>query len=97
MRPPGHCKWCKKPMTLADHMAHLPCPQSVAAEQVEGTVLRGNTEAETCRLNGWNVGTVLVGDEGYGPEKIKITAIGEESTVAKRIENHRGEQIEVGE
>jgi hypothetical protein len=56
-------------------------------------MLRGKTEAETCRLNGWNVGTVLIGDEGYGPEKIKITAIGEESMLARRIENQRGEQV----
>ncbi len=31
---------------------------------------RGSTDAETCRLNGWGVGTVLVGDEGYGPTTI---------------------------
>lgn len=55
---------------------------------------RGNTEAETCRLNGWTVGTVLVGDEGYGSEKIKITAIGERDILAKRIENGKGEAVE---
>ena len=60
-------------------------------------MLRGDTEAETCRLNGWQVGTVLVGDEGYGPEKIKITAIGESLVLAKRIENTRGEQVEYHE
>jgi hypothetical protein len=53
-------------------------------------MLRGKTEAETCRLNGWTVGTVLVGDEGYGPEKIMITAIGEESILAKRVEDRHG-------
>jgi hypothetical protein len=57
-------------------------------------MLRGKTEAETCRLNGWTVGTVLVGDEGYGPEKIKITAIGEESILAKMIEDRNGVAID---
>jgi len=37
---------------------------------------RGNTEAETLKLNGWGIGDVLEGDEGYGPDRIKITAIG---------------------
>lgn len=64
---------------------------------MEHEMLRGKTESETCRLNGWNVGTVLVGDEGYGPEKIKITAIGESSMLARRIENQRGEQVEDSE
>jgi hypothetical protein len=56
-------------------------------------MLRGKTEAETCRLNGWDVGTVLIGDEGRGPEKIKITAIGESTILARRIENRLGEQV----
>jgi len=46
-------------------------------------VKRGSTDAETCRLNGWDVGTVLVGDEGYGPTTIQITAIGEECILAR--------------
>lgn len=53
-------------------------------------MIRGNTEAETCRLNGWSVGTLLVGDEGFGPETICITAIGQEKILAKRIINHEG-------
>lgn len=50
---------------------------------------RGSTDAETCRLNGWSVGTVLVGDEGYGPTTIRITAIGEESILAARAGSRR--------
>jgi len=46
-------------------------------------VKRGSTDAETCRLNGWDVGTVLVGDEGYGPTTIRITAIGDEAILAR--------------
>jgi len=49
------------------------------------TMKRGKTEAETCRLNGWTVGTQLEGDEGYGPSVIQITAIGERDLLAKRI------------
>lgn len=50
---------------------------------------RGLTEAQTCALNGWSVGTRLVGDEGYGPTVIRITAIGEDSILAV-AETHNG-------
>lgn len=43
------------------------------------------TPADTCRENGWIVGTRLVGDEGRGPETIEITAIGESRILAKRV------------
>ena len=46
-------------------------------------------EAETCRMNGWGVGTRLVGDEGYGPTVIRITAIGE-SRILAVCESHPG-------
>ena len=36
----------------------------------------GKTRKETLELNGWGVGDVLEGDEGYGPDRILITAIG---------------------
>lgn len=57
-------------------------------------MLRGKTDAETCRLNGWTVGTVLVGDEGFGHEKIRITAIGEKSILAKLIEDRNGNAVD---
>jgi hypothetical protein len=41
--------------------------------------------AETCRQNGWQVGDVLEGDEGNGPTRIKITAIGEVAILARPI------------
>lgn len=31
--------------------------------------------ADICRANGWRVGTILEGDEGKGPERIRVTAI----------------------
>lgn len=40
------------------------------------------SSAEICRRNGWPVGTRLVGDEGYGPTVIEITAIGTRSVLA---------------
>jgi len=46
-------------------------------------------DIELCRKNGWAVGTRLVGDEGYGPTVIEITAIGEDHLLAKTI-SHRG-------
>lgn len=44
---------------------------------------------DKCRRNGWKVGTRLVGDEGYGPTVIEITAIGESTLLAKTI-SHNG-------
>lgn len=38
--------------------------------------------AEICRFKGWRVGTRIVGDEGYGPSVIRITAIGERRILA---------------
>ncbi|HPB98053.1 MAG TPA: hypothetical protein PKW66_19205 [Polyangiaceae bacterium] len=39
---------------------------------------RGKTDRQTLELNGWGIGDILEGDEGYGPQRIVITAIGEE-------------------
>lgn len=40
------------------------------------------SDAELCRRNGWGVGTRLVGDDGYNPTTITITAIGQDSILA---------------
>lgn len=42
-------------------------------------------DAEKCRKNGWTVGAILEGDEGYGPERIQITAIGERNILARQV------------
>jgi len=44
---------------------------------------RGKTERETLELNGWKVGDILEGDEGYGPSRILITAIGDEKFLCR--------------
>lgn len=41
--------------------------------------------AEVCRRNGWRPGTKLIGDEGYGPHTIEITAVGVHSILARCI------------
>lgn len=45
-------------------------------------MIRGNTEVETLKLNGWTVGDVLEGTEFSGAwqatHRIRITAIGEQ-------------------
>lgn len=46
-------------------------------------------DAIKCRRNGWTIGTRLVGDEGYGPTVIQITAIGESHILAREI-SHNG-------
>ncbi len=43
----------------------------------------GKTERETLRLNGFDIGDILEGDEGYGPDRIMITAIGEEVFICR--------------
>ena len=45
----------------------------------------GESEADCCRRMGWVVGTRLVGDEGYGPTTIEITAIGNRLILAKAV------------
>ncbi len=44
---------------------------------------QGETEVETLRINGWGVGDVLEGDDGFGVDRIKITAIGEQKFLCK--------------
>jgi hypothetical protein len=51
--------------------------------------------ADAARRNGWEVGTRLVGDEGYGPTVIRITAIGERSVLAV-TESHNGKPPKYG-
>ncbi len=46
--------------------------------------------ARICRKRGWEVGTRLVGDEGYGPTVIEITALGRENMLAVAL-SHKGE------
>ncbi len=46
-------------------------------------------QRRTCHERGWTVGTRLVGDEGYGPTVIEITAIGASEVLAKTI-SHDG-------
>ncbi len=48
------------------------------------------SDAEVARANGWTVGTRLVGDEGYGPSVIEITAIGQRTVLAYTV-SHRGQ------
>ncbi len=45
----------------------------------------GQDPAAICRARGWTVGTQLVGDEGFGPETIEITAIGRRNILAITI------------
>lgn len=41
--------------------------------------------ADICRERGWGPGTKIVGDEGYGPAVIEITALGEKVMLAKAL------------
>lgn len=51
------------------------------------------TDAELCRRNDWYPGTRLVGDEGYGPTVIELTAIGRDGILAVTV-SHDGKPAE---
>lgn len=53
------------------------------------------TDADICKINKWDVGTVLAADEGYGISIIKITAIGEEAILARLISHNGRKQNDV--
>lgn len=50
---------------------------------------RDENSAEYVRRKGWGVGTHLIGDEGYGPREIIITAVGEHSILARELDGGR--------
>ena len=41
------------------------------------------TSADMCRANGWSVGDILVSDDDFGSDRVRITAIGEDHTLAR--------------
>ena len=57
------------------------------------TTRPGESSAAACRRKKWKVGDRLVGDEGYGPDVIELTAIGECLVLAKCI-SRRGSPVE---
>lgn len=57
------------------------------------TTRPGESSADACRRLGWGPGTRLVGDEGYGPTVIRITAVGVRAIVAV-IESHNGKPLD---
>lgn len=52
---------------------------------MEATLKNHLPPAEICRRNGWGPGTRIVGDEGYGPLTIEITAVGVHSILARCV------------
>lgn len=49
-------------------------------------------QADAARRRGWLPGTLLEGDEGYGPSVIRITALGESEILARCI-RHNGKPV----
>lgn len=78
-----------KASDYAPGFIHKDCASDIIAyrykiKEPESKVMkRGRTEAETLALNGWKVGDILEGDEGNGPDRILITAIGEDRFTCK--------------
>lgn len=60
--------------------------------EAESTLHHRGSAADLCRRRGWTVGTCLVGDEGYGPTVIVITAVGEDGLLARCL-SHDGETV----
>jgi hypothetical protein len=48
--------------------------------------------ADICRENGWGVGTRLIGDMGFGPTVIQITALGTQVMLACTV-SHNGAAV----
>lgn len=57
---------------------------------------KGMYDADVVRSKGWGTGTWLVGDEGYGPTVIRITAVGEQNILARKV-SHKGVLVNEGE
>lgn len=62
----------------------------------KATPPRNESDADECRRKGWKRGTRLVGDEGYGPTVIQITAVGDEEILAREI-SHNGVPVDGSE
>jgi hypothetical protein len=76
-----------------------PAPGWPAAEVIDispaGTTSRRVTcaprdDADAARTNGWEPGTVIVGDEGYGLDAIRIDYLGRTKVFATHLARHRG-------
>ena len=58
---------------------------ALADDEPDGRMVRGEADAETCRLSGWVVGDVLAGEAEGDAVLIQLTAIGEERILARRL------------
>ena len=72
----------------------IPLKQPAVKEQATDPMI--NTDAGRCRANGWQAGDTLEGDEGDGPTRILITAIGEEHILARETW-HDGKPVDGAE
>lgn len=55
---------------------------------------RGKSEQETLHLNGWGVGTLLAGNEGYGETVIEVTYLMRDGRgILAEVVSHKGEPI----
>lgn len=55
-------------------------------------MLRGDSDAETCRLNGWGPGTMIRGNECGEWTTLLITAVGENAILARGV-RHGGKRV----
>lgn len=62
-----------------------PGPTRAESATSKTTLYDRRPVAVICRERGWTAGTRIVGDEGYGPTVLQITAVGEKSILAKVV------------
>lgn len=53
-------------------------------------MIRGYTDAHTCSVNRWRVGTILRSIDTVDPIYLRITAIGEESVLVRFLDHLLG-------
>jgi hypothetical protein len=71
--------------------AELQITHTDGTEEIRRVTCNHGDEAEAARANGWEPGTVIVGDEGWGLDAIRIDYLGREILVATHIATIRGD------
>lgn len=85
-------RFLKDPFANYRHPVQIPFRKVAPQPAPKSTLGDRRPPATVAREHGWKRGTLLVGDEGYGPDIIQITALGEESLLAKAV-SRRGEPV----
>ena len=78
---------CSKTASPSNREPSEKCPNHGSVLLDTRELSKTMTDAAICRMKRWSAGTRIVGDEGYGPTEIEITAIGYNSILARVIKD----------